>query len=86
MPQPLWSPSAAQVTNSRMDTFRRQVNEQFGLSLGDYAQLHDWSVNQPADFWASLLVFLGSASGHPPAVSSTKALICPRHAGSAAQH
>ena len=63
MPQPLWSPSAVQIADSRMDTFRRQVNEQFGLSLADYPRLHDWSIHQPADFWASLASFFGVRFG-----------------------
>ena len=65
MSQPLWSPSAAQFANSRMDAFRRQMNEQLGLSLADYAQLHDWSINQPADFWASLAGFFGVRFSSP---------------------
>ena len=59
MPHPLWSPGAAQIANSHMDAFRRHVNEQFGLTLADYAQLHAWSIHQPADFWASLAGYFG---------------------------
>src|SRR5690606_32184649 len=32
MPHPLWTPSREQIAASRMDAFRRQVNQQFGLS------------------------------------------------------
>jgi len=51
MNQPLWTPSAARIAATRMDAFRRLVNTQHSLQLADYAQLHNWSIEQRALFW-----------------------------------
>ena len=57
MPHPLWTPSPERIAHSQMDTFRRQINQQLGLSLADYPQLHEWSIQQRADFWQALAAF-----------------------------
>lgn len=66
MPHPLWTPSREQIAASRMDAFRRQVNQQFGLSLADYAQLHEWSIQERADFWQALVAFFQVQFTTPP--------------------
>src|SRR5690606_18807209 len=45
---------------------RRQVNQQFGLSLADYAQLHDCSIRRRADFWQALAAFFQVQFTTPP--------------------
>ena len=57
MPQPLWTPSAERIRNSRMEAFRQYVNRQYQLNLADYSQLHAWSIDRRADFWNSLAQF-----------------------------
>ena len=55
--QPLWQPSPEAITATQMDQFRRLVNEQFGLNLADYEELHQWSVDSREDFWRTLWDF-----------------------------
>lgn len=47
----LWQPDANRIAQSRMDTFRRAVNQRHHLKLDDYPTLHQWSVDQRAEFW-----------------------------------
>jgi acetoacetyl-CoA synthetase len=57
MSQPLWTPSRERISASRMDAFRRFVNEHQGLQLADYPALHAWSVEQRAAFWQAIVDF-----------------------------
>ena len=50
----LWQPSKARIQATRMDAFRREVNRRFNLTLGDYDELHRWSIDQRAAFWQTL--------------------------------
>lgn len=59
MNQPLWTPSAERVAATRMDAFRRQVNQRHGLALADYAALHAWSIAEREAFWSLLAAELG---------------------------
>lgn len=40
MQQPLWTPSAERIAATRMDAFRRFVNQRHSLQLADYPALH----------------------------------------------
>ena len=66
MPHSLWTPSREQIAASRMDAFRRQVNQQFRLALADYAQLHEWSIQERDDFWQALAAFFQVQLTTPP--------------------
>ncbi len=55
MQQPLWTPSPERIAATRMDAFRRFVNQRHGLALADYPALHAWSINQRADFWQAIV-------------------------------
>ena len=66
MPHPLWTPSSSRIANSRMDAFRRAVNKHYGLALADYASLHAWSIDQPADFWHEITRFFEVQFSDPP--------------------
>ncbi|WP_369959362.1 acetoacetate--CoA ligase [Pseudomonas benzenivorans] len=57
MQQPLWAPSAERIAATRMDAFRRFVNQRHGLELADYPALHDWSVAQREAFWQAVVDF-----------------------------
>ncbi|MBT8764963.1 acetoacetate--CoA ligase [Metapseudomonas boanensis] len=57
MNQPLWSPSPARIAATRMDAFRRQVNQRHGLDLADYPALHAWSVANREAFWQAIVEF-----------------------------
>ncbi|PKF72571.1 acetoacetate--CoA ligase [Pseudomonas fluvialis] len=57
MHTPLWAPSAERIAASRMDAFRRFVNQRHALQLADYPALHAWSVAQRAAFWQAIVDF-----------------------------
>src|SRR3989338_2560782 len=57
MQQPLWTPSAERIAATRMDSFRRFVNQHHSLQLADYPALHDWSVAQRETFWQAIIEF-----------------------------
>ncbi|QLC72296.1 acetoacetate--CoA ligase [Pseudomonas sp. LPB0260] len=57
MQQPLWAPSAERIAATRMDAFRRFVNQRHGLELADYPALHAWSVEQREAFWQAIVDF-----------------------------
>jgi len=57
MSQPLWTPSAERIAATRMDAFRRFVNERHALQLADYPALHAWSVEQREAFWQAIVDF-----------------------------
>lgn len=53
--KPLWTPSAERIAASRMDAFRRQVNQRHGLALADYPALHAWSIEHREAFWQAIV-------------------------------
>ncbi|WP_434457983.1 acetoacetate--CoA ligase [Stutzerimonas urumqiensis] len=57
MQQPLWTPSADRIADTRMDAFRRFVNERHTLELADYPALHQWSIDQRPAFWQAIADF-----------------------------
>ncbi|WP_120993014.1 acetoacetate--CoA ligase [Stutzerimonas urumqiensis] len=57
MQQPLWTPSADRIADTRMDAFRRFVNERHTLDLADYPALHQWSIDQRPAFWQAIVEF-----------------------------
>lgn len=57
MQQPLWTPSADRIADTRMDAFRRFVNERHTLDLADYPALHQWSIDQRPAFWQAIADF-----------------------------
>ena len=62
----LWRPPKTRVQNSQMERFRRQVASSHGMKVGDYLELHQWSVQNPQQFWRELLDFFPViASGDP---------------------
>ncbi|MFB4370092.1 MULTISPECIES: acetoacetate--CoA ligase [unclassified Pseudomonas] len=55
MQQPLWTPSAERIASTRMDAFRRFVNQRHDLDLADYPALHAWSVSEREAFWQAIV-------------------------------
>jgi len=47
----LWTPSADRIEASNLDRFRRAANARHGLDLGNYTDVHRWSVEDPEAFW-----------------------------------
>ncbi|WP_447591562.1 acetoacetate--CoA ligase [Aquipseudomonas campi] len=57
MNPPLWSPSSERIAATRMDAFRRFINQRHGLQLSDYPALHQWSVGAREAFWQAIVDF-----------------------------
>lgn len=57
MKLPLWEPSAERKKNASMTRFIGLVNERYGKNFDSYDELYDWSINNLADFWASVWEF-----------------------------
>ena len=53
MSKKLWSPTRETVGNSLLSQFTNEVADQGAGSFDDYDALHQWSVENPADFWAA---------------------------------
>lgn len=51
----LWEPDSKRQT--QMDEFRTQVNRTYGLQLGNYNDLYQWSVENYHHFWAEVWRF-----------------------------
>ncbi|MEO1830582.1 MAG: acetoacetate--CoA ligase [Pseudomonas sp.] len=66
MSEPLWRPAPERVAASRMDAFRRFINQRHALALADYAALHAWSVSAVADFWQAVADFFAVDFSTPP--------------------
>lgn len=61
--QVMWYPDSKR--NTRMDTFRIQVNGDYGLNLASYSDLYQWSVDSYPEFWAEVWRFCGVLSSKP---------------------
>ena len=59
MDQPLWQPSADTVAASNMTAFMRAVEREHGLRFDRYADLYDWSIREPEQFWRMVWQFCG---------------------------
>jgi acetoacetyl-CoA synthetase len=57
--KPLWSPSPERIEATQVMAFLRETNRRHGLRLASYADLHGWSVANPALFWDQLWDFCG---------------------------
>lgn len=54
---PIWKPSAESMSASQMMQFLHYVNTQYAPHLQDYAQLYEWSIAQPEQFWPAVWDF-----------------------------
>lgn len=57
MTQVLWTPSKERVENSNLKKFMEFLAIKYGLKLGDYNQLHAWSVDNYQSFWKAIWEF-----------------------------
>ena len=57
MSEVLWTPTEEQVKNANMTRFREYVNERYDLSLANYSELWNWSIENAPDFWATMWSF-----------------------------
>lgn len=47
----LWQPSKDRIKTSQLTQFQNLAADKFQLSFSDYASLHEWSIDQPEQFW-----------------------------------
>ena len=66
MSEPLWRPAPERVAASRMDAFRRFINQRHDLALADSAELHQWSVSAVDAFWQAVADFFAVDFSTPP--------------------
>ncbi|MGH8350764.1 MAG: acetoacetate--CoA ligase [Pseudomonas sp.] len=66
MSEILWQPSPERIHNTRMDQFRRFINDRHALQISDYPALHQWSIDQRPDFWQSIVEFFDVQFRTPP--------------------
>ncbi|MCC5868301.1 MAG: acetoacetate--CoA ligase [Gammaproteobacteria bacterium] len=57
MTDPLWTPSAERIDASRCTQFMRHIERHDGAQIGNFAELHRFSVQQPERFWTSVWEF-----------------------------
>ncbi len=54
----LWRPSEERIKSSNMFRFMNLVNETYGQQFTEYNDLHQWSVDNIPEFWASVWKFI----------------------------
>ena len=55
----LWRPSDSAIANSALTSLAQVAIAKTGLNLDTYADLHQWSISQPGDFWSLVWDHLG---------------------------
>jgi acetoacetyl-CoA synthetase len=61
----LWKPSEERIKNTHLYRYMKEVNGRTGSKFTTYGELHQWSVDQLEDFWASIWDFLGIKASRP---------------------
>ncbi len=62
---PVWTPSLFRIADANLTRFMSFV-EARGIAIADYDALYDWSVAEPAAFWAVFFDFAGVVADRPP--------------------
>ena len=52
--EPLWTPSPERIERSNLTAYQRWLAAERDVQTGDYQELWQWSVDNLADFWASI--------------------------------
>ncbi|MFT0477073.1 acetoacetate--CoA ligase [Pseudomonas antarctica] len=73
----LWQPSTERIRNTRMDQFRRFINDRHAMQLDDYPALHQWSIDQRPDFWQAIVAFFDVQFRSPPTTTLIEAAEMP---------
>jgi acetoacetyl-CoA synthetase len=75
---PLWTPTPERIANANVTLFMHALNDAYavqGLHLTNYHDLYDWSVRNPAHFWAAVWDWcgvIGSRKNVEPLVNGDK--------------
>ena len=54
---PIWTPSQARIDGSNIARYLQFLRDEYSLKFAHYQQLHQWSINNTAIFWSSLVRF-----------------------------
>lgn len=77
MQKPLWTPSQDRIAATRLDAFRRFVNQRHSLQLPDYPALHAWSLAQREAFWQAIVDFFEIRFSEQPHAVLEEGLVMP---------
>ena len=55
----LWRPSPERIRNASLTKFIAHVNARHRTRIGEFSELHAWSVSEPESFWSALIDFAG---------------------------
>jgi len=58
MTGPLWQPSNERIENANITAFADTVSKQYGVSIGGYSDLYEWSIASPEQFWLAVWEFV----------------------------
>jgi acetoacetyl-CoA synthetase len=61
----LWKPSEDQIKNSNTYRFMSIVNQKYQQNFNDYNSLYDWSIENIAEFWATMWDFADVVASKP---------------------
>ena len=53
----LWSPSKERIKSSQMFRFMQNINIKYNLNVDSFSELHNWSIENKAEFWSSIWDF-----------------------------
>lgn len=59
MAKTLWTPSKERVDGSNIRKFMDFIDLKYGIKVGDYGQLYEWSIENTERFWQALWGFSG---------------------------
>ncbi|MBA7708259.1 Acetyl-coenzyme A synthetase [subsurface metagenome] len=65
MKLPIWQPSEERKKNTNITKFIDFVNKRYGQKLRGYNELYEWSINNLANFWASVWDFCEIKASKP---------------------
>ena len=69
MTKKLWSPTQQTVKNSLLRQFTNAANGEGTGQFLDYDALHQWSIENPADFWSAYWDFAELQASHKGAIA-----------------
>ncbi|NIA31957.1 MAG: AMP-binding protein, partial [Actinobacteria bacterium] len=65
MSQILWKPDPEIAAKTQIAEFQSVINATFSKHFSSYAELHDWSVKNPAPFWESIWIYMDILFSQP---------------------
>ena len=63
--KPLWKPDSQKIKKTQLYEFQQLIKKKYSLKSDSYAELHTWSVTNPALFWEEVWKFCGIISSKP---------------------